>query len=75
MTIGQEAVTLAERYFVGEQPVRAEPTPAPEAALAVFPSPVVAGRSLTIRLAGAASGVAVEVFDVWRWARCRRGAT
>ena len=62
--IGRDAVALAEQFFTGAQPVDASSGPEPDAPLAVFPSPAVSGQPVTVRLAGVASGITVEVFDV-----------
>ena len=68
--IGLEAVAHAERFFAGQPPVASRPAPEPAGwGLDVYPSPVVSGRALAVRLEapgldgpGLEAG-AVEVLD------------
>ena len=60
--LGQDAVALAERFFAGTAPVDAEVGPVADNEIRAFPSPVVAGRHVTVRLPE--GGGEVAVFDV-----------
>ena len=62
VTLGQDAVALAERFFAGTAPVDAEVGPVADNEIRAFPSPVVAGRHVTVRLPE--GGGEVAVFDV-----------